>query len=137
MKKNYIVRQNDIKDCGVCCLESIFKYYDGYIPIETLRLDTNTTINGTTAYELIKTAKKYGLNGKGKKTKELKNILLPAIAHLKLKNGLTHFVVIYKITNKTVNIMDPAKGYTKYNIDSFVVTEYIDNSFSRKNSKNN
>ena len=98
MKKDYCVRQNDLKDCGVCCLESLFKYYDGYIPLEKLRIDTNTTIEGTNAYNLINAAKKYGLNGRGRKTEELdENILLPAIAHLRLNNGLQHFVVIYKI----------------------------------------
>lgn len=121
MKKDYIVRQNDIKDCGVCCLESIFKYYDGYIPIETLRIDTNTNTNGTTAYNIIKTAKKYGLNGIGKKLDSLKEnqIILPAIAHLELPNQLQHFVVIYKITKKHIYVMDPAKGYKKYKIEEF------------------
>ena len=133
MKKEYIVRQNDYKDCGVCCLESIFKYYDGYIPIETLRIDTNTNLNGTTAYNLIKTARKYGLNGQGRKIKELnsEDILLPAIAHLKLKNGLEHFVVIYKISKKHIYIMDPAKGYIKYHKNDFyniwnnIILEFI------------
>lgn len=119
MKKKYIVRQNDIKDCGVCCLESILKYYNGYVPLETLRIDTNTSISGTTAYNILKTAKKYGLNGQGKKTDNTNEIILPAIAHLKLKNGLEHFVVIYKITNSVITIMDPAKGYIKYKIDDF------------------
>lgn len=121
MKKDYIVRQNDIKDCGVCCLESIFKYYDGYIPMETLRIDTNTNTNGTTAYNIIKAAKKYGLNGIGKKIDSLKDnqVILPAIAHLELSNQLQHFVVIYKITKKHIYVMDPAKGYKKYKIEEF------------------
>ena len=132
MKKDYCVRQNDLKDCGVCCLESLFKYYDGYIPLETLRIDTNTTIEGTNAYNLINAAKKYGLNGRGRKIKELdENILLPAIAHLRLNNGLQHFVVIYKITKKHIYIMDPAKGYVKYTKEQFkeiwtnIILEFI------------
>lgn len=132
MKKDLLVRQNDLKDCGVCCLESIFKYYDGYIPIETLRIDTNTTIEGTNAYNLINTAKKYGLNGRGRKVEELdENILLPAIAHLRLNNGLQHFVVIYKITKKHIYIMDPAKGYVKHTKEQFkeiwtnIILEFI------------
>lgn len=120
MKKDYIVRQNDLKDCGVCSLASIIKYYKGYIPIETLRIDTNTTKDGTNAYNIIKAAKKYGLNGIGKKLTKLDNeIILPAIAHLKLTNGLEHFVVIYKITKNYIKIMDPAKGYIKMNINDF------------------
>jgi ATP-binding cassette subfamily B protein len=44
---------------------------------------------------------------------------LPAIAHIVTEKGLNHFVVIYKITNKSVYIMDPAKGYIKEDIDEF------------------
>lgn len=124
MNKKYIIKQNDIKDCGVCCLESIIKYYNGFIPLETLRMDTKTTNNGTTAYNLIKTAKKYGFNAIGKKNVNLndKNIILPAIAHIITNKGLNHFVVIYKITNKQVYVMDPAKGYVKIDKDDFEKT---------------
>ena len=120
MKKDYIVRQNDISDCGICCLLSIIKYYKGYIPLEKLRLDTKTNQNGTTAYNLIETAKKYGFNAQGKKIDELdENIVLPAIAHLAYENGLNHFVVIYQINDRFVYLMDPAKGYERININEF------------------
>lgn len=115
MNKRYIVRQNDIKDCGICCLESIIKYYKGFVPLETLRLDTKTNNKGTTAYNLIKAAQKYGFNAVGKKNINLsdKKIILPAIAHIVTDKGINHFVVIYKITDKYIYVMDPAKGYTK------------------------
>ena len=121
MHTKYIVKQNDIKDCGICCLESIIKYYNGYIPLEILRLDTNTTSNGTTAYNLIKTAQKYGFNALGKRINKLKekDIILPAIAHITTKKGLNHFVVIYKINKSTVTIMDPAKGLIKLKKEDF------------------
>lgn len=121
MHTKYIVKQNDIKDCGICCLESIIKYYNGYIPLETLRLDTKTNNNGTTAYNLIKTAKKYGFNALGKKIKDIddKDIILPAIAHITTKKGLNHFVVIYKITKNNIHIMDPSKGYKIINKNEF------------------
>lgn len=121
MHTKYIVKQNDIKDCGICCLESIIKYYNGYIPLETLRLDTKTNNNGTTAYNLIKTAKKYGFNALGKKIKYIddKDIILPAIAHITTKKGLNHFVVIYKITKNNIHIMDPSKGYKIINKNEF------------------
>ena len=121
MKKEYIVKQNDIRDCGICSLESIIKYYNGYIPLETLRLDTKTNNNGTTAYNLIKTAQKYGFNALGKKIKDLNDhIILPAIAHIITTKGLNHFVVIYKITNKYIYIMDPAIGYKKIKKEDFL-----------------
>lgn len=42
-----IVKQHDIKDCGACSLLSIIKYYGGYVPVEKIREDTNTTKEGT------------------------------------------------------------------------------------------
>ncbi len=121
MKKEYIVRQNDIKDCGVCCLESIIKYYHGYIPLETLRIETRTNSSGTTAYNLIKTAKKYGFNALGQKLEAIDDdIILPAIAHIITEKGLNHFVVIYKIYKNYIYIMDPAYGYKKVSREEFI-----------------
>ena len=122
MKKKYIVKQNDIKDCGACCLLSIIKYYDGNIPLEKIKIDTKTNINGTTAFNLINAAKKYGLNGFGKKLNkiEIENIILPAIAHITTEKGLNHFVVIYKISKKSIYIMDPAKGYIVESKEEFL-----------------
>ena len=122
MHNKYIVKQNDIKDCGICCLESIIKYYNGYIPMETLRLDTKTNNNGTTAYNIIKTAKKYGFNAFGQKIENInnKNIILPAIAHIITEKGLKHFIVIYKITKNNVIVMDPSKGYKKIKKEDFI-----------------
>lgn len=112
MKTKFIVRQQDAKDCGVCCLESIIKYYGGFVPLERLRAETRTDINGTTAYHLIKTAKKYGFTALGKKNVKLddKNLILPAIAYVITDQGMNHFVVIYRISKNYVTIMDPAKG---------------------------
>lgn len=122
MNKKIIVKQRDIKDCGICCLESIIKYYNGYIPLEKLRLDTKTGKNGTTALNLIKTAKKYGLNAIGYKNINIKddNIILPAIAHTITEKGINHFVVIYKIKANHFFIMDPAKGYIKVKEEEFL-----------------
>ncbi len=112
MLKVFVTRQHDLKDCGVCCLSSIIKYYEGYVPIERIRIDTRTTKDGTTAYNILNAAQKYGFETKGVKIESLDdhNIFLPAIAHMKYKNGLNHFVVIYSITKTKVTLMDPAKG---------------------------
>lgn len=123
MKKDFVVKQRDIRDCGVCCLASIIKYYNGYIPIEKIRLDAHTNIDGTSAYHIITAANKYGFDGSGINTSycELyKNkSLLPVIAYVTLKNGITHYVVIYEIYKNTLKIMDPAKGYIKVTKEYF------------------
>ena len=115
MQKNIVVRQQDLKDCGVCSLLSIIKYYGGYIPLEKLRQDTSTSMEGTTAYHLINAAKNYGFDTYGMKLtnlKDLESIILPAIAHVTI-NNFNHFLVIYKTTEHYIYLMDPGKGNVK------------------------
>lgn len=123
MKKEYVIKQRDARDCGACCLLSIIKFYGGYIPIEKIRIDTHTTNEGTTALNIIKAGNTYGLDGKGIKTNYdelLSSAILPVIAHIKTKNNLFHFVVIYKLEKNKVTIMDPAKGIIKYSKKEFL-----------------
>ena len=109
---NIIVRQRDIKDCGVCCIQSLIIYYGGYVSLERLRLDTYQDTKGITAYHIVETLKKYQFKSFGEKVKEkdLNKILLPCIVHFEYPNGLTHFVVLLKVNNSSVVLMDPAKG---------------------------
>lgn len=121
MAKIEVVKQQDLQDCGACSLACIIKYYDGYVPLEKIRDDTCTSSNGTTAYHLIEAAKSYGFEALGVKVDDVKdkNTYFPAIAHVTLKNGLNHFVVIYKISKNYVYLMDPAIGKTKMKLEDF------------------
>ena len=78
MKKVIVVRQHDLADCGPACLSSILQHYGGFVPIEMIRLSAKTNQNGTSAYNLVKTAEKYGLTTKSLKLgnfKDIKNYL--------------------------------------------------------------
>lgn len=106
-----IIRQRDEKDCGVCSLLSIIRYYNGNVPLEQLRLDAKTSNEGTTAWNLIVASKKYGFDAMGMQVENIRDIKrLPAIAHMNLKKGFNHYVVIEKITKDKIILMDPAKG---------------------------
>ena len=106
-----IVRQQDEKDCGVCSLLSIIRYYKGNVPLEQLRLDARTNNEGTTALNLVLASQKYGFDAVGMKVENLNDIKrLPAIAHLNLEKGYSHYVVIEKVTKDKIILMDPAKG---------------------------
>lgn len=122
MPKIEVVKQRDLKDCGACCIESILKFYGGYVPLEKVRDDTCTNMNGTTAFHIIKALCNYGFDAVGVKAESIldENIYLPAIAHVQLKNGLQHFVVVYKINEKYIHLMDPAKGKVKMSIQEFL-----------------
>ena len=116
-----VVRQRDEKDCGVCCLASIIKHYKGNVPLEKIRLDAKTTFEGTTALNLILASTKYGFEATGVKLNSVKDIKqFPAIAHMNLKKGYSHYVVIEKITKDKIIIMDPAKGKVVKKINEFM-----------------
>lgn len=119
--KMVIVCQRDVKDCGACCLQSIIKFYNGYVPIEKIRLDTYTSMQGVSVYHLLKAAEKYGFDAIAKKIedKNLNNIILPAIVHVKYDNGLTHFMCLYEIKGTNYILMDPSKGKIKMTKEEF------------------
>ncbi len=120
--KDFIVKQDDQKDCGICCLLSIIKYYHGDVSKEYLRNLTNTTKDGVTAYNIIEASKVLGFNSLGLKgpIEELKSEILPVIAHT-IINNYQHFVVIYEINQltKKIVIMDPGYGIKKITFDEW------------------
>lgn len=123
MLKRVIVKQQDQKDCGICCIESIVKYYDGYVPLEKIRTDTYSTKRGTTAFHIVECLKAYGFDAYGvriKKEQFLKETFpLPAIVHVVLDNGLNHYMVLYEIHGDKVVLMDPSIGKKVLNLTDF------------------
>lgn len=109
-----IVLQDGIKDCGVCCLLSIIKHYGGNVSKEYLRDLTNTTKDGVTAYNIIKSAKKIGFDSYALcgNIEEIDADNLPVIAHVIINKNYKHFIVIYEIDflNEKILTMNPAKG---------------------------
>lgn len=109
-----VVLQDGIKDCGVCCLLSIIRFYGGDVSKEYLRELTNTTKSGVSAYKLIETAKKLGFKSDGVNGnfEQLERSNLPCIAHVIISKKYQHFIVIYEIDEKKekILVMDPAKG---------------------------
>ena len=60
-----VVLQDGVKDCGVCCLLSVTRYYGGEISKELLMEMTNTNKLGVSAYNLIAAAEKIGFIATG------------------------------------------------------------------------
>ena len=109
-----VVLQDGIKDCGICCLLSIIRYYRGEVSKEYLREITSTTKDGTSFYNLIEGATVIGFDAKGLtgKLEEINVNNLPCIVHFIVNKSYKHFIVLYKINKnkKQVYLMDPAKG---------------------------
>lgn len=109
-----VVLQDGIKDCGICCLLSIIRFYGGEVSREYLREITNTTKDGVSFYNLIVGAKMLGFEAVGLsgKLEEINVNNLPCIVHFIVKKSYQHFVVLYQINKpkRQVTLMDPAKG---------------------------
>lgn len=112
MKKTIKVKQHDITDCGAACLQSVAAYYNLQLPIAAIRQFAGTDTKGTNVLGLIEAAQKIGFEAKGVKGsfEALFNMPVPAIAHVVIKQRLSHYVVIYKVTKEYIQVMDPFDG---------------------------
>lgn len=123
MFNKVVVKQQDIRDCGAACLLSIVKYYGGNLSLEKIKLDCCISSTGISAFNIIEASKKYGFASKGIKLsyEDLLNskVIFPCIAYTELKNGLKHYIVIYKKFNNYLLVMDPAKGLIKMKYSDF------------------
>jgi ATP-binding cassette subfamily B protein len=120
--KSIKIKQHDVKDCGAACLASIGNYYRIHLPIAKIRQLSSTDLRGTNVLGIIQAAEKMGFYAKGVKAglDALSKVPKPSIAHVVMKNKLHHFVVIYKVGKKYVEVMDPAFGrMEKYSFEAF------------------
>ena len=97
-------------------------HYKKETTITKLRDIMGTDLKGTNLIGLSKCAEELGFMSQAVRVDRegfLSKYTLPAIANVITKEGLTHFVVIFKITDKYVIVGDPAKDLVRLEIDEF------------------
>lgn len=122
MRKEYKILQHDYTDCGAACLASVCLYYGLKVSVARIRQYAFTDKEGTTVKGMIEACGRLGLIGKGvmAETEALNIVSVPVIAHVIVRNVLTHFVVIYGVSKGRVTYMDPADGeYHTLAVDEF------------------
>lgn len=150
MKKSFVM-QHDEKDCGAACFSTICQYYGLKLKYSSCRDLVGVDIQGTSAFGIIEAAKTVGMKAEayGCDIKELvdavKNneIKLPIIANILNEAYLTHFVVVYKITEKHIFLADPAvEKIRKERIEYFdkiflgyIITFEKSSLFEKKNER--
>lgn len=114
-------KQDGIKDCGVCVLHNIIRYYGGNINFEKLRNEMCTNKEGTSIFHIVEAANKYGLKSKSYRCElnDLCNLNFPLVAHIMVENKYPHFVIIKKIEDYDVYLFDPIRGDIKYSLENF------------------
>ncbi len=109
-RKIVFVRQQDETDCGAACIATVAKYYGKRIAISKIRSMAGTDKIGTSAKGIEKAAGELGFTCKimASHDKKFKDDLpLPLIAHVN-RDGLEHYVVVYKIKRNRILVADPA-----------------------------
>lgn len=116
------VKQHDATDCAAACMAMICLHYKKETTITRLRDIMGTDLKGTNLIGLSKCADELGFMSQAVRVDRegfLSEYTLPAIANVITKEGLSHFVVIFKITDKYVVVGDPAKDLERVEIDEF------------------
>ena len=142
---NKKVKQRDITDCGAACLASVAAHYNLGLPVSRIRQIAGTDQKGTNAWGLVKAAEQMGFSAKGVKgdAEALPGAPFPAIAHVVVNKILHHYVVVYQISGKKVEYMDPQDGCMhKVKIEEFaqiwsgvLILMAPGNNFVAKNEK--
>lgn len=116
------VQQQDATDCAAACLAMVCLHYKKETTITKLRDIMGTDIRGTNLLGLSTCADKLGFISQAVRVDKegfFSDYTLPAIANVVTKEGLSHFVVIFKITEKYIVVGDPAKDLLRVETDEF------------------
>lgn len=124
MRKKYsFTKQHDQSDCAAAVISIVLKNYKSELTMMKIREIIGTDAFGTSIKGVVEGLEKLKFNVKAIRVEIddiTPDITLPAIAHVRNKEGQGHFVVIHKITKKDqLIIADPAKQVSKVSFEDF------------------
>lgn len=109
MKKNVpVMMQMEATECGAASLAMVLASYGRWVPLEKMRVDCGVSRDGSSALNIVKAARLYGLTARGGRValENLKDLPMPCILHWEYN----HFVVMTGCSRGKYHLNDPARG---------------------------
>lgn len=121
-RKVPFIAQMEATECGAASLGMVLARFGCHVPLAELREACGVSRDGTSALDLVKAGKRYGLETKAFKTElaGLAAVKKPAILHWELN----HFLVLEAIDGSGADLVDPAVGRRR------VSTEELSRAFT-------
>lgn len=140
-KKAPLVFQMEATECGAASFAMILAYWGKYIPLEQLRVATGVSRDGCNAGNIMRAAKKLGLecHGYRREPEALRDMEMPCIIHW----NFNHFVVLDGFKGNYAYLNDPAIGRRRLTLDELdegftgvVLTFKPTEAFEKEKKKN-
>lgn len=138
--KTPTIYQMEATECGAASLSMIFAYFGKYKPLEEMRIETGVSRDGCKAGNIVRCAKKYGLETHGycKNAEYLRTVQPPCILHW----NMNHFVVFEGVKGNYAYLNDPAAGRRKLTFEELedgfsgvVITFSLTDRFQKEKKK--
>lgn len=122
MTKKYVkvpvVMQMEALECGAACLTMVLAYYGKWLPLEQVRSDCGVSRDGSSAKNVLRAARSYGLKADGYRLEpeQLRTqVSFPCIIHW----NFNHFVVLDGFKKDKAVLNDPARGVVEVSMEEF------------------
>ena len=108
-------------ECGAAALGIILRFFGRIVPLETLRAECGVNRDGSKASNMMKAARKFGMEAKGKRLdaktalSEVRKNKTPAVIHW----NFNHFLVLEGHKGGKIYLNDPAVGHRTVDMEEF------------------